>query len=51
VITSHTAGSDTLAIDDMAAAATQNIIDLYQGRWPSESLVNPELRDGWTWRK
>ncbi len=51
VITSHTAGADTLAVRDMAIDATQNIIDLYEGRWPSESLVNPEVRDGWTWRK
>jgi D-3-phosphoglycerate dehydrogenase len=51
VITSHTAGADTLAINDMAIAATQNIIDLYEGRWPEESMVNPELRDGWKWHR
>jgi len=51
VITSHTAGADTLAIRDMAIDATQCIIDLYEGRWPAESLVNPEVRDRFTWRR
>src|SRR5262249_49788394 len=32
VITSHTAGADTLAIRDMAIDAAQSIIDLYEGR-------------------
>lgn len=51
VITSHIAGADTLAIRDMAIDATQCIIDLYEGRWPAESMVNPAVREGWSWRR
>ncbi len=49
VLTSHVAGNDTQAILDMAMSAAQNIVDLYQGRWPTESLVNPAVRDHWSW--
>jgi phosphoglycerate dehydrogenase-like enzyme len=51
VLTSHIAGGDMQSIHEMAIGAAQNIIDLYEGRWPSESLVNPDVRDGWSWRK
>ncbi len=51
VLTSHIAGGDTQSIHDMAIGAAQNIIDLHEGRWPSESLVNPDVRQGWAWRE
>jgi lactate dehydrogenase-like 2-hydroxyacid dehydrogenase len=51
VITSHIAAGDTQSLHDMAVGAAQNIIDLYEGRWPSESLVNPAVREVWSWRR
>jgi hypothetical protein len=24
-------------------------VELYHNRWPSECVVNAELRDGWAW--
>lgn len=51
VLTSHVAAGDAQSIHDMAMGAAQNIIDLYEGRWPSDSLINPEVRDGWSWHK
>jgi D-3-phosphoglycerate dehydrogenase len=49
VFTSHTAGCDRQALRDMAVCAARNIVDLYQGRWPDEAIVNAELRQGWSW--
>lgn len=49
VLTSHVAACDTQSIHDMAVGAAQNIVDLYQGRWPGECLVNPTVRATWSW--
>ena len=45
----HLGGIDAKAMEDMATLAAQCVIDLHQGRWPGECVVNPEIRDGWRW--
>jgi phosphoglycerate dehydrogenase-like enzyme len=47
LLTPHMAGVDTQSTMDMAVQAAQNIIDLYQGRWPQDSVVNPNVRHVW----
>ncbi len=43
VVTAHLASFDTQAREDMAIAAAKNILDILAGRWPEESVVNPEV--------
>jgi phosphoglycerate dehydrogenase-like enzyme len=45
----HLAGLDSLAMSEMAFLAAQCIVDLHAGRWPTESVVNPEVAPGWQW--
>jgi phosphoglycerate dehydrogenase-like enzyme len=45
----HIAGLDEESQEATALLAAQSIIDLYQGRWPAECVVNGQLRDGWRW--
>lgn len=45
----HIAGVDTAALDDMAEQAARIIIDLHQGRWPGECVVNQDLKSYWQW--
>ena len=33
----------------MATMAARCLVDLYQGRWPAECVVNPEVAPGWSW--
>jgi D-3-phosphoglycerate dehydrogenase len=40
VLSPHVAGIDVQAFEDMATMAAQTIVDLHQGRWPAERLVN-----------
>jgi phosphoglycerate dehydrogenase-like enzyme len=48
VLSPHIAGVDEQAFEDMATMAAQTIVDLYQGRWPAERLVNAgELPGPW----
>lgn len=49
VLSPHIAGTDTLSMREMAEMAAETIVDLYQNRWPSDCVVNQELRDGWRW--
>jgi D-3-phosphoglycerate dehydrogenase len=49
LLSPHIAGADTQSLADMATAAAQNIIDLYEGRWPESSVINPAVRPGWHW--
>lgn len=49
VLSPHVAGSDILAMADMAALAARCVVDLHEGRWPEGCVVNEELRAGWTW--
>ncbi|MDB5352936.1 MAG: lactate dehydrogenase-like oxidoreductase [Planctomycetota bacterium] len=45
----HVGGVDAKAMEDMATLAAQCVIDLFQGRWPHECVVNPEVAEGWSW--
>ena len=47
VVSSHTAGTDTLAMENMGLEAARCIIDLSQDRWPEGAAVNSELRKTW----
>jgi phosphoglycerate dehydrogenase-like enzyme len=44
VFTAHTAGVDTRSRDDMAALAAQTIVEILNGGWPEELVVNPAVR-------
>jgi phosphoglycerate dehydrogenase-like enzyme len=47
VATPHMGGIDTLAMGDMATMAARSIVDLFEGRWPAEAVVNPEVAPAW----
>lgn len=49
IVSAHMAGVDTQSCLDMAVSAAQNIIDLYQGNWPKDSIVNSAVEPGWRW--
>jgi phosphoglycerate dehydrogenase-like enzyme len=49
VLTPHAAGGDLRSRDDMAAAAASAIVTLSRGEWPTEQIVNPEVRDRFRW--
>jgi phosphoglycerate dehydrogenase-like enzyme len=44
VTTPHAAGVDTQSRDDMAVSSAEAIVDLMQGNWPAEKVVNAEVR-------
>jgi D-3-phosphoglycerate dehydrogenase len=44
VFTAHTAGVDHQSLMEMAYSAAQAIVDIFAGRWPTEKLVNPQVR-------
>jgi phosphoglycerate dehydrogenase-like enzyme len=44
VFTPHAAGVDLKSRDDMALSAAQAIVAVSRGEWPSEQVVNPEVR-------
>lgn len=50
LLSPHVASMDTDAVNQMAVMAAQTIVDLYQGRWPTERLVNHDrLGPSWKW--
>jgi D-3-phosphoglycerate dehydrogenase len=49
VVTPHAAGVDLQSRDDMALSAAQAIIDLSRGNWPAEKVVNPQVKEKFTW--
>jgi phosphoglycerate dehydrogenase-like enzyme len=51
VVAPHMAGLDDDSTRDMAAHAARCVADLYRGLWPVGSVVNPELRRGWSWAR
>ncbi len=50
VLCPHIAGTDLESMREMAEMAAASIVELYNNRWPSECVVNQELREGWAWR-
>jgi D-3-phosphoglycerate dehydrogenase / 2-oxoglutarate reductase len=49
VLTPHTAGIDLKSRDDMALSAARGIVALSQGQWPAEQIVNPQVREKFSW--
>ncbi len=49
VVSSHTAGTDTLSMEDMGIEAARCVIDLSESRWPDGATVNNELKKTWKW--
>ena len=49
VVSPHLGGLDATSMSDMALSAARSIVDLHAGRWPTECVVNNELREGWKW--
>jgi D-3-phosphoglycerate dehydrogenase len=45
VVTPHAAGVDLQSRDDMALSAAQAIVSISRGQWPTEKVVNPEVRN------
>jgi phosphoglycerate dehydrogenase-like enzyme len=45
----HIAGVDERSMADMAEMAARCIVDLHEGRWPGQCVVNPELGPNWSW--
>lgn len=46
IVTAHTAGVDSRSIADMGRVGAEGIVRLLRGEWPTELLVNPEVRPG-----
>jgi D-3-phosphoglycerate dehydrogenase len=49
IVTPHGAGIDLQSRDDMAAAAASAIVALSRGDWPTEQIVNPEVKTKFRW--
>jgi phosphoglycerate dehydrogenase-like enzyme len=49
VVTPHAGGADVQSRDDMALSAAQAIASLLRGEWPTEKVVNPEVRLHFRW--
>jgi D-3-phosphoglycerate dehydrogenase len=49
VMTAHTAGVDTKSRDDMARKAAECIATISRGEWPTECVVNPEVKSKFKW--
>jgi len=47
VVSSHRAGNDFLAMENMGLEAAQCIIDLSRGKWPEGAVLNTELEADW----
>jgi phosphoglycerate dehydrogenase-like enzyme len=49
IVTPHTAGVDVRSRDDMALSAARAIVDLSRNGWPTEKIVNPEVKAKFRW--
>ena len=49
IVSPHIAGNDELSLVEMGLEAAQNIVDLYDGKWPAGSVVNRDLEGRWNW--
>ena len=49
IVSPHVAGIDDVSTEDMGTEAAQSIIDLSQGRWPEDCIVNTDLKGDWRW--
>jgi D-3-phosphoglycerate dehydrogenase / 2-oxoglutarate reductase len=44
ILTPHAAGVDTQSLGDMARSAAEAIVAIFSGEWPTEKVVNGEVR-------
>ncbi len=51
VMTPHVGGIDEEGVRQMAVMACRSVVDLFQGRFPSERIVNGAELPGWTWSR
>jgi phosphoglycerate dehydrogenase-like enzyme len=49
VVTPHAAGVDLQSRDDMVLSASSSIVALSRGEWPTEQVVNPQVRARFRW--
>lgn len=49
VLTPHAAGVDLQSRDDMALSSARSIVALSRGEWPTEQVINPEVRAKFCW--
>ncbi|AMV28688.1 D-3-phosphoglycerate dehydrogenase [Gemmata sp. SH-PL17] len=49
VLTPHAAGVDVRSLEDMARSAAEAIASLRRGEWPTEKVVNPDVRSAFRW--
>ena len=49
ILSPHIAGTDLQSMADMAEMAATTIVALSHNQWPSDCVVNAELREGWKW--
>lgn len=45
----HLAGLDEESEEAMGVMAAQCVADLYTGTWPEKCVVNPDVRERWSW--
>ena len=51
ILTPHAAGVDSKSLGDMARSAAESIVAIHRGDWPTEKVVNAEVRPGWRWKR
>jgi phosphoglycerate dehydrogenase-like enzyme len=49
LLTPHAAGVDVQSLGDMARSAAEAVASLHRGRWPTEKIVNPDVRSLFKW--
>jgi phosphoglycerate dehydrogenase-like enzyme len=49
VLTPHAAGVDVQSLHDMARSAAEAVASLRKGDWPTEKVVNPDVRGKFRW--
>ena len=47
IVSPHVSALDSQAVEDMSLAAVRNILDILAGKWPTGSLVNPDVQAAW----
>lgn len=50
LVTPHAAGVDVKSIGDMARSAAEAIASLWKGEWPTEKVVNPDVKSRFRWK-
>ncbi len=51
LLSGHVAGLDEESHRDALAMSAENIIELYNGRWPADRIQNLKQCAGWTWKR